>query len=200
MNEKRAAVSEAVGVLVIYAAASFLHFCYALSGGSPLAALFGAVNESVWEHVKVFSAAYSGYALLQLLWLRPPFSRYVAAKCCGLILLMGGMIGFYYLYTALTGGNILLVDLIYSAVLTALSQYVSYRLTVGSSRIGELFCPALMLIMLYYIMFFSFTVAPPRLGLFRDPVTGGCGIPAQTAQPTYTERDGLNRAENSLFF
>ena len=177
MNNNRFALSEAAGALVIYAAASFLHFCYALSGGSALAALFGAVNESVWEHVKIFSAAYSGYAILQLLWVKVPFRRYVAAKCCGLYLLMGGMTGFFYLYTAVLGRNVLLIDLIYSAVLTALAQLTSYKLTTGRFDVGRLYHPALMLIMLYYLMLFSFTAFPPGLGMFRDPLTGGFGIP-----------------------
>jgi hypothetical protein len=33
-----------------------------------------------------------------------------------------------------------------------------------------------MLLMLYYVMFFSFTVFPPRSWLFRDPLTGGFGV------------------------
>lgn len=177
MDDRRFATSEAIGCVMIYAAASALHFVYPLSGGATLAVIFGAVNESVWEHVKVFSTAYAGWALLQLLWLRVPFRRYVVAKCAGLYLLAGGIIGFYYLYTAFTGRAILIVDLIASAVIVCLSQLCSYRLTVSGRRVQDAFVPALMLIMLYYLMFFSFTVFPPRIGLFRDPVTGGYGIP-----------------------
>ena len=109
MNKRTLAVSEAVGCVVIYAAAVFLHFFYRLSGGSPLSILYGAVNESVWEHTKIFSAGYVGYALLQLCWIKVPFKRYVVAKCAGLYFLMLAMIGFFYLYTAVTGRNITIV-------------------------------------------------------------------------------------------
>ena len=178
MDQKRFGYSEAIGCVVIYLMASVLHFVYPLSGGATLAIIFGAVNESVWEHVKIFSTAYIGWALIQLLWLRVPFRRYVVAKCAGLYLLSGGIVGFFYLYTAFTGRAILIVDLIASAITVCLAQFCSYRLTVCEQDTRELFAPALMLLMLYYLMFFSFTVFPPRLGMFRDPITGGYGIPA----------------------
>jgi len=176
MNRRTLAISEAVGCVVIYAAAVFLHFFYPLSGGSPLSILYGAVNESVWEHLKIFTAGYIGYALLQLCWLRVPFKRYVAAKCAGLYALMIGMVGFNYLYTAFTGRNIPAVDVISSAVIVILAQLLSYVLMTGYDRIGDYFAPALMLLLLYYLMFFSFTIFPPKVGLFRDPVSGGFGL------------------------
>lgn len=176
MNKKAIFISEAAGWAVICSAAVFLHFAYELSGRSALGLLFGAVNESVWEHVKVFGAAYTGWALLQLIWLKVPFRRYVTAKCAGLYLLTGGMIVFYYGYTAITGTNILAVDIISSLVLTALAQFLSFRLETDDRVNGDLFAPSLMLIMLFYLMFFSFTIFPPRIGLFRDPISGGYGI------------------------
>ena len=183
MEYKRYALSEAVGVAVIYSAAVLLHFIYQLSGGGTLAVIFGAVNESVWEHVKIFTEAYCGYALLQLLWLRVPFKRYLVGKCCGLYVLMAGMIGFFYLYTSFTGEAILWVDIVSSAVTVAAAQLCSYLVATKWSGAQEYFAPALLLIMLYYLMFFSFTVFPPRIGLFRDPITGGYGIAGASSLP-----------------
>lgn len=168
--------SEISGAVAVYAAAVFLHFAYAISGGSALWMVFGAVNESVWEHVKIYSEAYTLWALLQLCWIKVPFRRYAVAKCVGLYLLMGLMIGFFYTYTAFTGRSILLIDILSSVVFTTLSQAVSYLLTVKGEKLEEYYHPALMLLLLYYLMFFSFTVFPPKLGLFRDPLGGGYGI------------------------
>jgi hypothetical protein len=172
---KRYAISEAAGCVVVYLIAAGLHSVYELSGGT-LAIIFGAVNESVWEHVKIFSAGYAGYAILQLMWIRVPFRRYLVAKCAGLYLLMGGIIGFFYLYTSLAGEAVLWVDLISSAALVCVAQGVSYLLTTRVAMRDEWFYPALLLLMLYYLMFFSFTIFPPRAELFRDPQTGLFGI------------------------
>ena len=174
--KKRAAISEAAGCSVIYLTAVFLHFVYTLSGGAALGIVFGAVNESVWEHCKIFTAAYIFYSLLQLSWLRLPFRRYVVAKVAGLYLLMGIMIGFFYTYTYFTGRSIPAVDILSSAVTVVNAQLVTWLLETGRCRIEEFFVPALLLLFLYYLMFFSFTVFPPKTDLFRDPISGGYGI------------------------
>ena len=179
MDNKSFEISEAVGVPAIYAIATLLHFVYPLSGGSTLAIIFGAVNESVWEHLKIFTAGFCAWALLQLMWVKVPFKKYLAAKCCGLYLLMAGIAGFYYLYISIAGRSILLVDLISSAAVLAAAQFTSYRMTVGRIKTEDFFVPALLLIMLYYLMFFAFTVFPPQADIFRDPRSGEYGIISQ---------------------
>lgn len=182
MKNKRFFISEAVGCGFIYAAAICLHFIFQWCGPGALTILFGAVNESVWEHVKIFSAAYAAWALLQLLWLQVEFRQYVVAKCVGLYLLMGGIIGIHYGCTLLTGRHIAWADILGAAVIVVLAQITSYRLTVGSRPLREYFAPALCLLMLYYLMFFSFTIYPPRLELFRDPASGGYGYLENTVE------------------
>lgn len=176
MKNKQNVVSEACGWALICLAAVYLRFAYDLSGGSALGILFGAVNESVWEHVKIYSIAYMGWGVLQLLWLKTPFRPYVAAKCAGLYLLMGGTAAFSYINTALIGSQNLWTGSLTAFTVVAAAQAVSLKLSTDWKRAAEYFAPALMLLMLYYVMFFSFTVFPPRLGLFRDPLTGGFGV------------------------
>lgn len=176
MKNKLNVVSETCGWAVICLGAVYLRFAYELSGGSALGILFGAVNESVWEHVKIYSIAYMGWGVLQLLWLRTPFRPYVAAKCVGLYLLMGGTAAFSYINTALIGSQSLWTESLTAFAVVAAAQAVSLKLSTAWNKASEYFAPALMLLMLYYVMFFSFTVFPPRLGPFRDPYTGGFGV------------------------
>ena len=42
-----------VGFFVISIIGTILHFTYELSGGNLIVATFSAVNESVWEHLKI---------------------------------------------------------------------------------------------------------------------------------------------------
>lgn len=176
MKNKLNVVSETCGWAVICLGAVYLRFAYELSGGSALGILFGAVNESVWEHVKIYSIAYMGWGVLQLLWLRTPFRPYVAAKCVGLYLLMGGTAAFSYINTALIGSQSLWTESLTAFAVVAAAQAVSLKLSTAWNKASEYFAPALMLLMLYYVMFFSFTVFPPRLEPFRDPYTGGFGV------------------------
>ena len=176
MNKRALMISEIIGCAAIYSAAVYLHFAYTLSSGSALGLVFGAVNESVWEHVKIFSSAYAGWALLQLMWIKVPFRRYAVSKCIGLYTLMGGIICFYYAYTAIMGTGSPSVYIIFSVIAVILTQLLSFELTVSDNRLEEFFHPAMMLFLLYYLMYFSFSIFPPHAGLFRDPVSGGYGI------------------------
>ena len=182
MDKKTVAVSEAAGCAAIYCTAVYLHFAYPLSGGAALSILFGAVNESVWEHSKIFCGAYLGWSLLQLCWLKVPFRQYVVSKCVGLYTLLLLIIGVYYAYIAVLGQNIFWVDILSSLLSVILVQALTYRLETGENRLSDYFAPSLMLLMLYYLMFFSFTIFPPRAALFRDPVSGGFGIIGQIAE------------------
>lgn len=176
MNKKLYRTLAITGVPVIYLIASALHFFYDLSDGSVLSILFSAVNESVWEHVKIFAVGFIVWSIVELLWAKPPFKKFITAKTLSLYFLSLSIIVFFYSYTTITGEPILLVDLISSAVFVALSQYISYRLTTSENEVANYYPLAIMLIMLYFVMFFSFTLFPPKLDLFKDPVTGMYGI------------------------
>lgn len=176
MNKKLFTILEFIGVPIIYLIASVLHFVYDWSGGSVLSILFGAVNESVWEHVKIFAVAFTLWTAIELLAVKPPFKKFVVAKTISLYFLSLSIIVFFYAYNLFTAKPILWLDLLSSFVFTLLSQTISYYLTTKENTITDYFPVAVMLIMLYFMMFFSFTVFPPKADLFKDPITGMYGI------------------------
>ncbi len=176
MNKRLFKILEISGVFVIYLIASLLHFVYDLSNGSVLSILFGAVNESVWEHIKIFAVGYVFWAMVELLIIKPPFKKFVVAKTISLYFLSVSIPAFFYFYNLFTSDAILILDLLSAAVFLALAQYFSYCLTTNENSISDYFPVALMLLMLYFVMFFSFTVFPPKIDLFKDPVTGMYGI------------------------
>ena len=57
---------EAAGFLFVAAAGTALHFVYDFSGGRALAAAFSAVNESTWEHMKIFFFPFFLFSVAQL--------------------------------------------------------------------------------------------------------------------------------------
>ena len=42
-----------IGMIFIAIVGTFLHFLYEISGHNKFVALFAAVNESTWEHIKI---------------------------------------------------------------------------------------------------------------------------------------------------
>lgn len=179
MNQKLFKRLEIFAGAVVFAIASLLHFLYDLTGRSILGALFGAVNESVWEHLKIFALAYIAWAIIELLWARPPLGAFVWAKALGLYALCLGIAGFFYLYTPLVGKPILAVDLISALFFSFASNYISYKVTLMKENKGQNFFVGLMMIFLALVMIICFTYYPPKTPLFKDPVTGLYGIPSQ---------------------
>lgn len=182
LNQRLYKTLEITGFFFIYLLAVFLHFAYDLSDGSVLSILFGAVNESVWEHIKIFSVGFVLWSVITLLWARPSFYKYVVAKTLSLYFLILSIIVFFYAYNLFTDGPILAVDIISSIIFVALSQYLSYRLMLEDNNLSDYFLVAVMLLMMFFVMFFSFTIFPPQIDLFKDPVTGAYGIPAITLE------------------
>ena len=176
MNTKKLFILEIVGIPFIYLCASLLHFVYDLSGGSALSILFGSVNESVWEHIKIFAVPFVLWSVIELLWTHPPFKKFISAKTFSLYFLALSIIVFFYTYTFFTKEPILIVDLISSFLITILKQYISYTLITKENHISEYFSVALMLLIAFFFMFFSFTMSPPKIDLFKDPETSMYGI------------------------
>lgn len=168
---------------MVFAIASFLHFLFELTGESVLGALLGAVNESVWEHLKIFAIAYLIWAVVELLWAQPPLKAFVWAKAVGVYALCISIAGFFYLYTGLLGKSVLIVDLLSGLVFSFLAHYISYKLTVSCRNRGQFFYTGLMLLFLMLVMILCFTYYPPEADLFRDPVTGEYGVPVDIPDP-----------------
>lgn len=167
---------EIAGVFFVFIFATLLHFLYDWTNGSALGVLFGAVNESVWEHIKIFAMPYVVWSIIELAFSIPYFRQFVVAKVMGLYLLSGLIISFFYLYTTILGRAILIVDILSVFVWNALAHFFSYKITTSSKDLRNLFPLCLGLLFLFMVMYFCFTAAPPHIDLFKDPITGMYGI------------------------
>ena len=56
---------QVAGFLFASILGTFLHFLFDLSGQSVIAAIFSAVNESIWEHMKLIYCPMLLFALIE---------------------------------------------------------------------------------------------------------------------------------------
>jgi len=176
MNNSKFKKLEIIGVFFIFLCASLLHFIYNWSGKNVVGILFGAVNESVWEHVKIFALPYVAWGVIELAFSISYFKQFIVAKVFGLYLQSGLIISFFYLYTSILGKSILWIDILSAFVWVCIAQLFSYRLTTNEKDVRYLFPFALGLLFLFGAMYFCFTAVPPHIDLFKDPITGLYGI------------------------
>ena len=178
VNNRSVFVYELVGMVFIIVLGSMLHFTFELSGGNPVVGAFSAVNESVWEHLKLVFWPALLFMFIQYIPLKQKMTNnFALAKTAGIYLAIAIIPVIFYSYTAITGKSIFLLDISTFVVAVIVGQLLSYKvltyrkLSEGYNRIS------LVLLALLGFAFVLFTFYPPLLIVFRDPVTGKYGIP-----------------------
>ncbi len=68
---------ELIGIIFIVFLGSMLHFTFELSGRNPLVGIFPAVNESVWEHLKLAFWPAMLYAFIEYRYLKKIVSNFL---------------------------------------------------------------------------------------------------------------------------
>ncbi len=167
---------ELVGIAVISMLGSALHFVFEWAGGWEPVGVIAAVNESVWEHLKIAFWPALFYAIFEYPFLRRSVSNFMIAKAIGIYVMPVAIAIIFYSYTAVTGEEILAVDILTFFVAVALGQLASYkiltmnRLPAWTGRLG------LAMVIALAVAFGVFTFYPPHLPIFKDAVSGGYGI------------------------
>lgn len=166
----------------IFLAGSALHFAYGWLGQWPPVAFFAAVNESVWEHLKIAFWPALIWAFVQL-WLgRPRKIGYWAARGFGLLTISVVIVVVFYGYTSILGANFLPLDITTFAMSILIGQAVSnFALSaVRSSRLVRILGQAALVAQVGAFSVFSY--APPHLMLFKDARNGLYGLAAYEAR------------------
>jgi len=165
------------GSFFILGIGAVLHFVFAWSGNSPLVAPFAAVNESVWEHLKLAFWPALVWTLLERAPLKTRVNNFWLARALGTLLMPVLIVALFYFYVFLLGEHVLFLDITIFVLAVFAGQYVSYRLFTGDERspLANLVAPAI--IVALAVLFVVFTFFPPEATIFRDGPTGTYGIP-----------------------
>ena len=168
---------EIVGALLTCAAGTLLHFLYGWSGDNALVAAFSAVNESTWEHMKLFFVPYFVFTMVQFIVFAEPFRNFFACKgasaAAGLLFIPA----LFYTIGGTIGETPDWVNLAIFYVTVALTYFLSYRLlTRGALRSGWVQIAGFVLLWLLLFAFVYFTYRTPKFPIFRDPVTHCYGL------------------------
>lgn len=166
------------GFIFTLAAGTLLHFIYDWLGGT-VASVLGAVNESLWEHLKLIFWPAVIFGIIEYIAYGKSMRAFIPAKVLASLAGMLAVIMLFYTYSGILGYNIMVIDILIFVIGAAFSYYISYRLmlkhtacfSTDTARIIFLII-ALALI----ICFILFTFTPPHIPLFRDPKTGAYGI------------------------
>jgi hypothetical protein len=155
---------------------SVLHFTFELSGNNLYVGVFSAVNESVWEHLKLAFWPALLFMLTEFFFLKDSSNNFVFAKTVGVYLMVTIIPAVFYLYTAFSGESIFIIDILTFVLAVMVGQLVSYKLLTTPKLFGKLAWLSLILLVILAILFVVFTFYPPQIDIFKDSTTGNYGI------------------------
>jgi len=168
---------ELAGALFIVLAGSSLHFAFGWSGGWRPLALVAAVNESVWEHLKLAFWPGLVWALLPWRTAETRAADRLAVRGITLLLTAVLIVAIFKSYTAILGDNLLPLD-IGTFVLAVLSgQLAAAALTAFGPSGPALRAFGLGLLAVQCAAYALFTFHAPDLWLFTDSRNGIQGMP-----------------------
>lgn len=114
---------------------------------------------------------------LEYAWLKKLLNNVLAAAASSLITIPFAIIIMFYTYTSLLGRHLVPVDIAIFFIAIAAGQLAHYRIVTLNPLPPWYAAISVLLLLALTASFSLFTFYPPELFLFRDPVTGGYGIP-----------------------
>ena len=141
-----------------------------------LVAPFSAVNESVWEHLKIAVMPMFLWTFIEFITLKFRRANLWSSLLIKIFTVMSIITIFHYIYTGIFNAHStwFSITIFYIAIL--LAQIFGYK-EVTSKDINVKYEEiAKYLVIIIFVMFIIFTFIPPKIDIFRDEVTSTYGV------------------------
>lgn len=158
-----------VGFVFTGVTGTLLHFMYDWTGQNPVVGAFSAVNESIWEHMKLLFFPMLIFSFVEYAGIGKAYPHFWCVKLIGSLLGLAAIPVMYYTYTGALGVS---VDWFNIAIFFIAAALV-YRLETTLLQTGRPPCrfpnAALGGLLLLGVIFVMLTFYPPNLPLFQGP-------------------------------
>ena len=164
------------GFIFAAVAGTLLHFLFDWTGGNVVVSVFSAVNESIWEHLKLLFYPMVAIAVIEYFFWGKDVASFWCIKLIGILIGLVLIPVVYYSYTGILGVkadwfNITIFFLAAGIVYWVETKLYQWGYTCQiSSKL------AVILICFIAAIFTVFTFLPPYIPFFQDPITGTYGF------------------------
>ena len=176
MEQKSVLKYNILGCIVISIIGTFLHFSYGIFGNNIIFAPFSAINESVWEHVKIAIMPMFFWTIFEFCELMYRPKNLWTSLFIKIITIMTIIIVAYYCYTEILGMSVLVIDLFIFYIAIFTSQLLGYKVAnsgVVSNSKEEVYK---YIVIFIFLLFILFTFLPPKLDIFKDQIKETYGV------------------------
>ena len=173
--KKKIGIWQFFGFAVTVFLGTLLHFLYEKTRWvwtTPIS----AVNESTWEHMKLFFFPAFLFAVLEWFVWGKEKAGFWSIKLRGILLGLFLIPAFFYTYNGAVGKSPDWLNVLIFFLSAALAFLYETRLLKNEDvryRAGRL---AFVLLCIVLVLFVLFTYLPPELPLFKDPLLGTYGL------------------------
>lgn len=164
-----------ISIIVISVIGTVSHFSYDISKQNKIVGLFGAVNESTWEHIKIALTATILWSVVDG-YFYGVNSNYFLAKLVSLITIIILMPVLYYGYKYLFKKDNFIVNILIFYIVIICSQYLFFyiiNIDSVSYLLQYISCIGIFIVFGFYMVL---TLMPIKNFLFKDPVTKKYGF------------------------
>lgn len=153
-----------------------LHFLYDWTDRSIIVSPVSAVNESIWEHMKLLFFPMFVFALIEQKYIGKNYRNFMGAKLAGILSGLVIIPTLYYTYTGALGVKADWFNITIFFIAAAAAYYLEKLILINRTGRGKTKPFALIVLILIAVIFVIFTFVQPDIPLFRDPITGKNGI------------------------
>ena len=152
---------------------TFLHFLFEITGENVVAGIFSAVNESIWEHIKLLYYPMLVFAAVQYRFLGKEYKSFWCVKLIGMLAGLVIIPVVYYTYTGILGKSADWFNVTIFFIAAATAYWLETKLFQKgfTCRLNEKI--AIAFLFLLGILFTVLTFFPPHIPLFQDPTKTG---------------------------
>ena len=163
------------GFAVTALGGTLLHFLYEWLSGATWIAPFSGVNESTWEHMKLFFWPTFIYGMFERFFFKS-YDSFWCVKLRAMIIGLSLIPILFYTYNGVIGKSPDWVNISIFFISSAVAYiYESRALSNDDTRCSSVRCAFAFLLVLAFL-FTLFTFRTPDLAIFKDPITGEHGV------------------------
>lgn len=164
-----------VSFFIISILGTLFHFAYEFLGENLVLGAIFAVNESVWEHLKILVIPMFICTIYEYIILKEKSDNIFFALVLKVIISMLFVIGVFYTYTSILGNNIPLVDITTFFIAVLIGQIIWYN-AINHNISKKLNNISLIILIIILLSFIIFTYSPLKFDIFRDNTDKTYGI------------------------
>ena len=164
------------GFVFTCAFGTFLHFLFDITNQNVIASLFSAVNESIWEHMKLLYFPMFIFAIIESRYFKDEYQNFWCAKAIGFLAGLISIPLIYYFYTGAFGVNADWFNILIFFIAAAISFYIETKIIKNGRQCFISPTVSKIVILILGILFIIFTFCTPKIPLFKDPLDSTYGF------------------------